>query len=150
MNAPENVADARNSAMELAPGVHWVGVFAPLDVLDYVYAVLHSPAYRERYREFLKIDFFELVQHRANAHIAFAEKNVFVNAAPHIFDRDCAEVIGHLAELPDLWDLTLSGWDNDSQTSRFAEEAYQEPFVTGIKASSIVARLGDTSHLGGE
>ncbi|WP_059369381.1 type ISP restriction/modification enzyme, partial [Treponema endosymbiont of Eucomonympha sp.] len=31
--------------------------FAPLDALDYVYAVLHSPAYREKYREFLKIDF---------------------------------------------------------------------------------------------
>jgi predicted helicase len=31
--------------------------FAPIDVLDYIYAVLHSPAYRERYKEFLKIDF---------------------------------------------------------------------------------------------
>lgn len=32
-------------------------VFAPIDILDYIYAVLHSPAYREKYREFLKIDF---------------------------------------------------------------------------------------------
>ncbi len=31
--------------------------FAPIDVLDYIYAVLHSPRYRERYKEFLKIDF---------------------------------------------------------------------------------------------
>ncbi|MDD9869594.1 MAG: N-6 DNA methylase [Gammaproteobacteria bacterium] len=31
--------------------------FAPVDMLDYIYAVLHSPAYREKYREFLKIDF---------------------------------------------------------------------------------------------
>ncbi|GHU21908.1 hypothetical protein FACS189472_14730 [Alphaproteobacteria bacterium] len=31
--------------------------FAPLDVLDYIYAVLHSPKYREKYQEFLKIDF---------------------------------------------------------------------------------------------
>ena len=30
--------------------------FAPY-LLDYIYAVLHSPAYRERYKEFLKIDF---------------------------------------------------------------------------------------------
>jgi predicted helicase len=29
----------------------------PLDILDYTYAVLHSPAYREKYKEFLKIDF---------------------------------------------------------------------------------------------
>lgn len=33
------------------------GTFNPLDVLDYIYAILHSPSYRERYKEFLKIDF---------------------------------------------------------------------------------------------
>ena len=31
--------------------------FAPIDLLDYIYAVLHSPTYRETYKEFLKIDF---------------------------------------------------------------------------------------------
>jgi predicted helicase len=29
----------------------------PEDILDYIYAVLHSPKYRETYKEFLKIDF---------------------------------------------------------------------------------------------
>ena len=33
------------------------GEFAPIDILDYIYAVLHSPSYREKYKEFLKIDF---------------------------------------------------------------------------------------------
>lgn len=33
------------------------GIFAPIDILDYIYAVLHSPSYREKYKEFLKIDF---------------------------------------------------------------------------------------------
>jgi predicted helicase len=33
------------------------GTFAPIDILDYIYAVLHSPNYREKYKEFLKIDF---------------------------------------------------------------------------------------------
>ena len=33
------------------------GNFAPIDILDYIYAVLHSPTYREKYKEFLKIDF---------------------------------------------------------------------------------------------
>jgi predicted helicase len=33
------------------------GTFTPVDVLDYIYAVLHSPTYREKYKEFLKIDF---------------------------------------------------------------------------------------------
>ena len=31
--------------------------FAPIDLLDYIYAVLHSPSYREHYKEFLKSDF---------------------------------------------------------------------------------------------
>src|SRR3990167_5816096 len=30
---------------------------SPLDILDYVYATLHSPLYREKYKEFLKSDF---------------------------------------------------------------------------------------------
>lgn len=33
------------------------GTFAPIDVFDYIYAVLHSPTYRETYKEFLKVDF---------------------------------------------------------------------------------------------
>ena len=31
--------------------------FSPYDLLDYIYAVLHSPAYREKYVDFLKYDF---------------------------------------------------------------------------------------------
>lgn len=31
--------------------------FTPIDLLDYIYALLHSPTYREKYKEFLKIDF---------------------------------------------------------------------------------------------
>ncbi len=31
--------------------------FAPIDILDYIYAILHNPTYREKYKEFLKIDF---------------------------------------------------------------------------------------------
>lgn len=31
--------------------------FAPIDLLDYIYAILHSPAYRETYKVFLRIDF---------------------------------------------------------------------------------------------
>ena len=33
------------------------GTIAPIDILDYIYAVLHSPYYREKFKEFLKIDF---------------------------------------------------------------------------------------------
>ena len=33
------------------------GYFNPVSLLDYIYAVLHSPKYRETYKEFLRIDF---------------------------------------------------------------------------------------------
>lgn len=31
--------------------------FTPEDLFDYIYAVLHSLSYRQKYKEFLKIDF---------------------------------------------------------------------------------------------
>ena len=34
-----------------------VGARSPEEIFDYVYATLHSPSYREKYKEFLKIDF---------------------------------------------------------------------------------------------
>ncbi|MDR2780888.1 MAG: hypothetical protein LBB21_00270 [Holosporaceae bacterium] len=37
--------------------INETGTFAPIDVFDYIYAVLHSAKYCEKYREFLKIDF---------------------------------------------------------------------------------------------
>jgi dimethylamine/trimethylamine dehydrogenase len=55
---------------------------------------------------------------------------------------EARDIISQLAELPDLWDLTLSSWDNDSQTSRFSEEGYQEPFITGIKALTTKPVVG--------
>jgi predicted helicase len=34
-----------------------VSKVSPEDIFDYIYAVLHSPSYRKKYKEFLKIDF---------------------------------------------------------------------------------------------
>ena len=46
---------------------------------------------------------------------------------------EAEDAIGLLAELPDLWDLVLAGWENDSVTSRFGPEGGQEPFIEGVK-----------------
>ena len=43
------------------------------------------------------------------------------------------EVIAMLAELPDLWDVNVSDWENDSATSRFTEEGYQERYTAIVK-----------------
>jgi dimethylamine/trimethylamine dehydrogenase len=44
------------------------------------------------------------------------------------------DVIAALAEEPDLWDVTLSDWSNDSQTSRFSQEGFQEPHIAFVKS----------------
>ncbi|MGH6933048.1 MAG: FAD-dependent oxidoreductase [Dongiaceae bacterium] len=43
------------------------------------------------------------------------------------------EIVEMLAELPDLWDVNVSAWDNDSVTSRFADEGYQEKYIAFVK-----------------
>ncbi|MDH3660707.1 MAG: FAD-dependent oxidoreductase [Alphaproteobacteria bacterium] len=46
------------------------------------------------------------------------------------------DLIGMIAELPDLWDMCLAGWENDSKTSRFGEEGHMEPLIEGVKKLS--------------
>ena len=43
------------------------------------------------------------------------------------------EVVEMLAELPDLWDVNVSDWSNDSTTSRFEQEANQEKYTAFVK-----------------
>jgi len=42
-------------------------------------------------------------------------------------------VIEMLAELPDLWDVNISAWENDSVSSRFAPEGAQEDYIAFVK-----------------
>lgn len=43
------------------------------------------------------------------------------------------DVVAMLAELPDLWDVNVSDWSNDSATARFDHEGYQEKYVAFVK-----------------
>jgi dimethylamine/trimethylamine dehydrogenase len=52
------------------------------------------------------------------------------------------EVIEMLAELPDLWDVNISNWSNDSQTSRFAKEGYQEDYTRFVKSVTTKPVVG--------
>ena len=47
--------------------------------------------------------------------------------------KEGREIVEMLAELPDLWDVCLAEWENDSQTSRFSDEGFQEPFIDFVK-----------------
>jgi dimethylamine/trimethylamine dehydrogenase len=49
------------------------------------------------------------------------------------FEKEGREIVEMLAELPDLWDVNVAEWENDSVTSRFAEEGFQESFISFVK-----------------
>ncbi len=59
------------------------------------------------------------------------------------FEEEGRAVVELLAEHPDLWDVNVSDWSNDSQTSRFqTEEAYQMPYVGFVKSITTKPVVG--------
>ena len=52
------------------------------------------------------------------------------------------DVIAMLAELPDLWDVNVSGWSNDSATSRFEKEGFQEKYTAFVKTLTTKPVVG--------
>ena len=50
-----------------------------------------------------------------------------------VSDTEGREVVEMLADYPDIWDVNISGWANDSQTSRFSEEGFQEEYTAFVK-----------------
>ena len=57
-------------------------------------------------------------------------------------DGEATEILGMLAELPDLWDVNVSDWSNDSATSRFAPEGHQEPYIGFVKGLTTKPVVG--------
>jgi len=49
-------------------------------------------------------------------------------------DGEGRDIIEMLADLPDLWDVNISSWPNDSATSRFSEEGFQLGYVDFVKS----------------
>lgn len=81
-------------------------------------------------RELLE-DTKDAVGHRCGVAIRFATEE---RLGPGGVERAEAEdIVGMLAEIPDLWDVNVAAWYNDSVPSRFAPEGAQEPFVDFVK-----------------
>lgn len=49
------------------------------------------------------------------------------------YDGEARDIVEMLADLPDLWDVNVASWENDSQPSRFSQEGYQEPYTSFVK-----------------
>lgn len=49
------------------------------------------------------------------------------------YDGEAHDIVSMLAELPDLWDVNISAWKNDSVASRFGREGHQEKYISFVK-----------------
>ena len=59
------------------------------------------------------------------------------------FFEEGRAVVEMLAEIPDLWDVNVSDWSNDSLTSRFEiNEGYQLPYVEFVKSLTTKPVVG--------
>ncbi|MCP4983938.1 MAG: NADH:flavin oxidoreductase [Gammaproteobacteria bacterium] len=53
------------------------------------------------------------------------------------------DIVGMLAEIPDLWDVNISDWSNDSSSARFEpNEGYQEPYTAFVKSMTSKPVVG--------
>lgn len=57
-------------------------------------------------------------------------------------DGEGRDVVEALAELPDLWDVNLSGWSQDSATARFTEEGFQLAYTDFVKSTTSKPVVG--------
>ena len=55
---------------------------------------------------------------------------------------EAEDIIGQLAELPDLWDVNIADWSNDSMPSRFGDEGGQEDYVSFVKSLTTKPVVG--------
>ena len=57
-------------------------------------------------------------------------------------EEEGAAVVEMLGELPDLWDINVSDWQNDSIVSRFGKEGSQERFAAFVKQRTTKPVVG--------
>ena len=58
------------------------------------------------------------------------------------WEREGVFVVEAFAELPDLWDVNVSGWEHDSGSSRFYVEGHQEPYIRFVKQRTTKPVVG--------
>ena len=58
------------------------------------------------------------------------------------WDGEGGDIVEMLAELPDLWDVNVSDWPNDSGASRFFPEGYQTEYTAFVKSLTTKPVVG--------
>ena len=55
---------------------------------------------------------------------------------------EAEDIVGSLAEVPDLWDVNVADWGNDSLPSRFGTEGAQEKYIKFVKSVTTKPVVG--------
>jgi len=90
-------------------------------------------------RELLE-DTRDAVGHRCGVALRFATEEMLGPGGVEL--AEARDIVGLLAELPDLWDVNVSAWYNDSLPSRFGGEGAQEPFIDFVKKTTSKPVVG--------
>ena len=90
-------------------------------------------------RELLE-DTKDAVGHRCGVALRFATEEMLGPGGVEL--AEARDIVGLLAELPDLWDVNVSAWYNDSLPSRFGSEGAQEPFIEFVKKTTSKPVVG--------
>lgn len=109
----------------------------PDDIFDYIYAILHSPNYRERYKEFLKIDFPRIPYPK--------DKKTFDNLVK--LGRELRLL--HLFESPKLNKLITSYPETGSDTIEKIEYKDEKVFINSNQYFGGVPELAWKFWIGG-
>ncbi|WP_374602960.1 FAD-dependent oxidoreductase [Arenimonas sp.] len=82
----------------------------------------------------------DAVGHRCGVALRFATEEMLGPGGVEL--AEARDIVAMLAELPDLWDVNVSAWYNDSLPSRFGSEGAQEPFVDFVKKTTSKPVVG--------
>ena len=96
---------------------------------------------RARFLKEVIQDTKEAVGHKCAVAVRLAVHE-FNDNNPLTEKNEARDLIGMLAELPDLWDVNVGGWSRDSSSSRFEEEGFQEPYTGWVKSLTTKPVVG--------
>lgn len=109
----------------------------PEELLAYIYAILHSPMYRERYKEFLKVDFPRIpLPHSAEEFEYFAE------LGQQLIDL-------HLMKNANNWTLETKFPESGSQKVEQASRKEDKIFINDTQYFSNVSDIAWNFYIGG-
>ncbi len=85
-------------------------------------------------------DTIDAVGHDCAVALRFAVDELLGEDGMHA--AEAQDIVGSLAELPDLWDVNVADWGNDSLPSRFGNEGAQEEYVKFVKQTTSKPVVG--------